>query len=69
MPALTNNTFHPIGIAGLLGSIEPGQTRDIHAKVWDAAKGKPAVAYWVQTGGLTVIEDPRPKKAKVEVTE
>lgn len=69
MPALTNNGTHPIGIAGLLGSIEPGQTQDINQKVWDAAKGKPAVAHWVQTGGLTVIEGPRPKKAKGEVTE
>ena len=69
MPALTNTGAQPIGIAGLLGSIEPGQTRDIHAKVWNAAKGKPAVAYWVQTGALTVTEEPKPKKAKADVAE
>ena len=57
MPKLTNTGgVQPLGVPGLLGAIEPGQTREIDALAWDAVKDKPVIKHWIDTG-LIVVDD------------
>lgn len=60
MPKLTNTgTVQPLGVPGVLGAIEPGQTHVIAQADWDLVKDKPVLRHWVETG-LIVVEDDEP---------
>lgn len=60
MPKLTNTSgVQPLGVPGILGAIEPGQTRAIAPKDWERVKDKPVIRHWVTTG-LVLVEDDEP---------
>ena len=64
MPKLTNTGgVQPLGVPGLLGAIEPGETREITQPDWDSVKDKPVIKHWVDTG-LIVVEDDSQVAAK-----
>ena len=58
MPKLTNTgTVQPLGVPGVLGAIEPGQTRVIAQADWDRVKDKLVMLHWVASGLLRVVDD------------
>lgn len=65
MPKLKNTgTVQPLGVPGVLGAIEPGQTRVIAQADWDRVKDKPVLRHWV-AAGLIVVEDDEAAPAEV----
>ena len=63
MPKVKNTGIQPIGIPGVLGSIQSGQEREIAEGIWAKAKDKPVVKFLLETGVLTTDEKPK-KQAK-----
>lgn len=64
MPKLTNTgTVQPLGVPGVLGAIDPGQTRVIAQADWDRVRDKPVLRHWV-AAGLIVVEEDEPAPAE-----
>lgn len=69
MPKLTNmGGVQPLGVPGILGAIEPGQSRPIAQKDWERAKDKPVIRHWVETG-LLLVEDDEPAAEAAKPTK